>query len=355
MSQTKIYPITMAVVAAALFGASAPLTKILLVDVEPMPLAAFLYLGSGLGLLLFQTGSCLGRRRVYCEASLEKKDFPWLLGAVFFGGVAAPIILMFSLQSTPASTASLLLNFEGVSTAVIAIIFFRENAGRTVVAAIIMITAGSILLSWDFSNTWGISLGAVGILTACMCWGIDNNFTGKISSRNPYSIVTVKGLGAGSCSLLLSLLAGCHIPLLLPMLLAMLVGFFCYGLSIVLFVFAMRSLGSARTSAFFGMAPFIGAVLSFVLLQELPSVMLMLALPLMIGGAVLLLREKHTHRHLHPSTEHEHRHDHCDGHHDHEHPDSTLENSQSHCHLHAHEECEHEHGHYPDTHHKHGH
>lgn len=344
-----------AILAAALFGISTPIAKVLLGNMEPVVLAAFLYLGSGIGLILFLSVQRLTKKHSNNEASLSRKDVPWLIGAIAFGGILAPIISMLSLQSTPASTASLLLNFEGVATTLIAFFAFKENIGKRVAIAIAFITLSSIILSWDFSNHWGISVGALGIILACVCWGIDNNLTRNISSKNPFTIVAVKGLGAGLFSLCLSMLIGNQLPQLKIALLAMLLGFFSYGLSIVLFVLAMRNLGSARTSAFFGAAPFIGALLSFVIYRSMPDLTFIIALPIMILGTILLLKDKHEHFHIHEPVIHEHKHNHDDGHHNHVHEDIPNYMNISHSHMHQHEAVEHTHPHMPDINHRHSH
>lgn len=355
MNKAKIYPAMQAILAALLFGISAPLAKVLLGNIEPIPLAAFLYLGSGIGLFLYQSIRHFASKQNIAEASLSKKDFPWLLGAIIFGGIIAPIILMISLQKTPASTASLLLNFESVATTFIAFIIFKENIGKRVGLAVGLITLSSILLSWDFSNQWGLSIGALGVIFACICWGIDNNFTRNISAKNPFSIVKIKGIGAGLFSLFLSFLLKNPMPDLKIILGAMLLGFFSYGLSIVLFVLAMRDLGSARTSAFFGTAPFIGAILSFLIYNSLPNVMFIIALPIMILGTILLFKDEHGHNHLHEPTKHEHKHAHNDGHHNHIHENMNISSGTYHSHIHEHEALEHTHQHMPDIHHRHNH
>jgi drug/metabolite transporter (DMT)-like permease len=354
MNKMKIYPALQAVSAAVLFGISTPLAKLLLGNIEPVPLASFLYLGSGLGLVLLQLIRRVAVNNAANEAALAGKDVPWLIGAVVFGGILAPIISMLSLRSTPASTASLLLNFEGVATTLIALLVFKENIGKRVGAALALITLSSILLSWDFSNRWGVSAGALGIILACVCWGLDNNFTRNISAKNPFAIVSIKGLGAGLFSLCLSLAVKSPLPDFKIILGAMLLGFLCYGLSIVLFVLAMRNLGSARTSAFFGTAPFIGALLSFIVFRSVPNGMFIMAFPVMILGTVLLLRDKHEHKHFHEPVTHAHKHSHTDGHHNHAHEFACAPDT-CHSHLHAHEALEHVHNHMPDINHRHKH
>lgn len=344
MKSTKLPFILQALLAALFFGASAPLSKLLLNDVPPVLLAAFLYLGSGIGITL------LRMRRQHAEASLRRADWPWLLGAILSGGVAAPIVLMFSLQNTPASTASLLLNFEGVGTTLIALLAFREAIGGRAWAAILAITFASILLSTDFSQSWGLSPGALGVIGACFLWGLDNNLTRNISDKDPLAIVAWKGLLAGAFSLSLGILLRNPIPPLMTIGAILLMGFVCYGLSTVLFVQSMRGLGAARTSALYGTAPLAGVLISILIFRELPSVLFLVAALLAIGGAFLLVNENHIHFHTHPPLKHEHRHDHKDSAHAHDHA-----HLGAHAEAHEHPAEEHEHDHSPDIHHRHGH
>jgi drug/metabolite transporter (DMT)-like permease len=241
------------------------------------------------------------------EANLELKDLPWLTGAILAGGLAAPIILMISLKNTPAATASLLLNFEGVSTTVVAAIFFKEALGKRIWSAVGLITFASIILTWDTNGIWGISIGALGVILACAFWGMDNNFTRNISAKDPITIVTVKGIVAGIVSLVIALISGNSIPNLKIIVAALILGFLSYGISIILFIFAMRSLGAARTSAFFGSAPFIGTTISLLLFREWSGVNFILSIPVMIVGAVVILWEDH-HWHVHEELEHDHTH-----------------------------------------------
>ncbi len=344
-----------AILASVLFGASAPIAKLLLGQIEPVVLAAFLYLGSGIGLLLFK-----GLRRMWlnckdAEAKISSTDIPWIIGAILTGGVLAPIILMFGLRNTPASTASLLLNFEGVATTLIAYLVFKEAVGKRIWLAVASITTASIILSWNTGGGWGFSLGAAGVIGACILWGMDNNFTCNISAKDPLVIVTIKGLVAGSFSLILALLLHNNLPNFKIILLAMLFGCLSYGLSIILFILAMRNLGAARTSALFGTAPFVGALLSFVLFRDLPGIPFFITLPFMVIGATLLLSEEHTHNHCHDMIKHEHRHSHDDCHHTHHHSGEVVLVNDCHSHFHIHEAIEHCHHHTPDIHHWHDH
>ncbi len=344
-----------ALIAALLFGCSAPISKLFLGEIEPIPMAAYIYIGSGIGLVVFKIIQNILNKSEKSEAPLRKKDIPWLIGAIIFGGIIAPIILMTSLKITPASTASLLLNFEGVATTLIAVTLFKESADKKVWTAIIIITLSSIILSWDFTGKWGISIGSLGIIAACFCWGIDNNFTGKISAKDPFTIVIIKGILAGSFSLMLAVILKIPMPSLKIILGAMVLGCFSYGFSIVLFVLAIRNLGSARTSALFGTAPFIGTILSFIVFREKPNMTFIIALPIMILGTILLLNEDHGHEHLHKNITHEHSHNHHDAHHEHEHYKMKVGEKEYHSHEHTHEPMHHTHEHTPDIHHKHLH
>lgn len=352
MKKNDIYPMAQAILAAILFGISAPISKLLLGYVDPIPMAAFLYLGSGVGLLLFKIIQRLNRNFKVAEAKVNKSDAKWIIGAIISGGVLAPIILMFSLLNTPASTASMLLNFEGVATTLIAALAFKEAIGKRVWLAIALITIACILLSWNLNGKWGFSIGTPGVLLACILWGVDNNFTRNISAKDPFIIVAIKGIGAGTFSLLLAFITKSNFPGIKLTLSIMMLGFFSYGLSIVLFIFAMRSLGASRTSAFFGTAPFVGTILSLMLFRELPNFLFYISLPVMILGAILILGEKHGHLHSHIALEHEHRHNHKDEHHTHKH--NEFENLE-HSHSHKHENSEHKHSHKPDIHHRHEH
>ena len=354
MNKKNLYPMLQALLAALLFGASAPIAKVLLGDVEPIPLAGLLYLGSGISLLAVKAYQRLIQKSRETEAGITSPDIKWLAGAILTGGIAAPIILLFSLRETPGATASLLLNFEGVATMLIAALIFKEGIGRRAGWAILLITLASVVLSTNPNREWGFSIGALGILTACLLWGLDNNLTCNISAKDPLIIVAVKGLAAGSFSLLLGAALGDHFPSFDIVLKAMLLGSLSYGASIVLFVHAMRGLGAARTSALFGTAPLAGMLLSFIILRENFNLMLLIAIPLMSIGAFLLINEEHQHHHIHDEVFHEHSHQHDDSHHTHEHVEDILF-AQSHSHFHKHPNVEHGHHHTPDLHHRHLH
>jgi drug/metabolite transporter (DMT)-like permease len=340
--------ILQALLAALFFGASAPIAKFLLGDnIAPIYLAGFLYLGSGTGTFLVKLTQRMRAKEV--EADIKKPDVKWLAGAIISGGILAPIILMISLQNTPASTASLLLNFEGVGTTLIALLFFKEAISRRAWTAILVITLASIFLSANFEGGFGLSLGALGIILACVLWGVDNNFTRNISGKDPLAIVAWKGLVAGTFSFFLALFLGNTLPSVPTILYTLLLGFVSYGLSTMLFIRSMRGLGAARTSALYGTAPLAGVLLSIVIFGEFPSFLFIIAAILMIGGALLLINEEHSHTHTHTAMIHEHSHSHKDPSHGHADVDEV------HSHEHEHPAEQHEHDHMPDIHHRHGH
>ena len=342
--------------AAILFGASAPLSKLLLGQLDPIIMAAFLYLGSGVVAWLLFWVSRRQRKGQMRETAVTPSDVPWLAGAVISGGVVAPILLMVGLALTPASTASLLLNFEGVATGLLALWLFKEAVDRRIFLAMGLITLAAILLSWN-GGDWGLSVGAAAILGACFFWGLDNNLTRQISAKDPLMIVGVKGLAAGGFSLLLALFLWRPLPQLAYGAAAMLLGAVSYGLSIQFFILGLRSLGAARTSTLYGSAPFVGTFLAFIILHEIPNSLFWVSMPLMLAGAWLMVSERHRHLHTHPAMVHTHPHTHPgDVHHTHTH-ESMPEGAKpfSHSHEHEHEELVHDHGHTPDLHHWHEH
>jgi drug/metabolite transporter (DMT)-like permease len=351
MRSNNISHIFPALLAAFFFGAGAPISKLFLDDVPPVLMAAFLYLGSGTGISLIKLTQIITSNQK--EAGIKSPDVKWLAGAIISGGILAPIILMISLQNTPASTASLLLNFEGVGTTLIALFFFRESISRRALTAILAITLASILLSTNFETGFGFSLGALGVLLACVLWGVDNNFTRNISAKDPLTIVAWKGIVSGVFSLTIGLFLGQRLPALATILGVLLLGFISYGLSIVLFIYSMRGLGAARTSALYGTAPLAGVLLSILIFKDPITLLFGIAAVLMMTGALLLANEEHAHFHIHMPVVHEHRHTWADEFHRHEETDKTA--GKSHSHEHEHPRTEHEHGHMPDIHHRHGH
>jgi drug/metabolite transporter (DMT)-like permease len=336
---------------AALFGASTPFAKLLLGEISPWLLAGLLYLGSGLGLTAFYYA-----RKVAgissAEASLSRGDLPWLGLTILSGGIVAPVLLMLGLSQTPASSAALLLNLEGVATMVIAWLVFRENTDRRILIGAGAILAGAILLSWS-GGPATIGRGAIFIAGACVAWGIDNNLTRKISNADPVQIAGAKGLVAGLTNIALAFTAGALFPSAAVFAESAVIGFLGYGVSLVLFVLALRHLGSARTGAYFSTAPFIGAVFAVALFAEPVTGRLILAAVLMALGLWLHLTEAHEHEHSHTAQWHEHSHIH-DEHHHHKHePNDPAE--EPHSHWHRHEPLTHRHPHFPDMHHRHEH
>lgn len=338
--------------AAALFGASTPLAKLLVDTVPPVLLAGLLYLGSGVALLAWFLLRRLRSDRSTREAALTRRDIPWLAGAILSGGVIGPSLLMLGLAHTPASSVSLLLNLEGVFTALLAWFVFRENFDRRIAFGMAGIVAGGVLLSWP-SETGGASLWTLAIAGACLAWAIDNNLTRKISAGDPVQIAGLKGLVAGFTNTGIALALGHAFPGAATTMAVAAVGVLGYGVSLALFVVALRHLGSARTGAYFSTAPFIGAALSLVLWREAPGALFWGAAGLMAAGVWLHLTERHEHEHEHEPLTHAHAHVH-DEHHRHEH-DYPWDGTEPHTHFHVHAPLAHSHPHYPDIHHRHRH
>lgn len=339
--------IGVALSAAILFGVGTPFAKMLLGETSPWLLAGLLYLGSGLGLALLR----LARRAP--PVVMVAGERGWLAGAVAAGGLVGPVLLMWGLSAMPASGAALLLNAEGVFTALIAWFVFKENFDRRIAAGMALIVAGAAVLAWPRELHFGTILPALAVLAACLAWSIDNNLTRKVSLTDASFIAMVKGLVAGSANLVLALVAGADLPEAGIVLGAGVLGFLSYGVSLVLFVVALRHLGTARTGAYFSTAPFAGALLALPLLGEPLTAQLAVAGALMAAGVWLHVTEWHAHEHAHESIEHSHEHTH-DEHHQHEHPDHVPAGTR-HTHLHRHNPLTHSHPHFPDAHHRHRH
>jgi drug/metabolite transporter (DMT)-like permease len=337
--------------AAVLFGASTPAAKGLLGNIHPQVLAGLLYLGSGAGLtVLWLLGRNTGSDT---EAALAKGDIPWLSGAILFGGVLAPLVVLMGLSQTPASASSLLLNLEGVFTALIAWIVFSENVDRRIALGMFAIVTGGAVLSWSGRLAWGGVSGPLLIVLGCLFWGVDNNLSQKVSAKDPVQIAAIKGAVAGFANLGIGLTAGGAIPKLTYLGVALVVGFLSYGLSLVLYILAMREVGTARTGAYFSLAPFVGAAISLAVWHERVATPFIIAGALMAAGLWLHLTERHYHTHVHEPITHTHQHVH-DAHHQHEHV--TGEGTEEpHSHEHTHEGMVHAHEHFPDAHHRHAH
>jgi drug/metabolite transporter (DMT)-like permease len=348
-------PALPALAAALLFGASTPLAKLLAGEMPALLLAGLLYLGSGIGLglaMLIRWAVQRSSGSSHSVLHIPAKERPWLLGAIVAGGVLGPALLMTGLQTTDGASASLLLNVEGVLTALLAWLVFRENADRGVVAGMAAIVLGGVLLSWQ-PGTAALSTGALLIIAACACWAVDNNLTRKVSTNDAMLIACLKGLAAGVCNTALALATGSSLPGIGAITGAMAVGFAGYGLSLVLFVVALRTLGTARTGAYFSVAPLFGVVISLMVWPAVPGVMFWLAALLMAGGVWLHVRERHAHTHVHEPLTHAHQHRH-DAHHTHVHADG-WDGTEPHSHEHSHDPMTHSHAHYPDVHHRHSH
>jgi len=352
MSVRTAFP---ALAAALLFGASTPLAKLLVGDVPALMLAGLLYLGSGLGLgilLALRWGRERASGQVATKLGIPRKEIAWLLGAIVFGGMLGPALLMLGLAQATGAAAALLLNVEGVLTALIAWLVFKENADRQIALGMVAIVAGGVLLSWEPAGAT-LSTGALFILGACLCWAIDNNLTRKVSANDAMLVAGIKGLVAGACNTALALAGGTGWPAPSTVGASLLVGFFGYGLSLALFVVGLRVLGTARTGAYFSVAPLVGVVISLVIWPNAPSPLFWSAAALMALGVWLHVRERHLHEHTHEPLEHSHRHRH-DEHHQHEHA-FAWSGDEPHAHLHHHEVLTHRHPHYPDIHHRHAH
>lgn len=284
--------ITFAVLAAAFYALNSPMSKLLLVEIPPVMMAALLYLGAGLGLsvagILFRlTG------RTMKEQPLTKRDLPFTAGMVALD-IAAPIFLMAGLSMTTAANASLLNNFEIVATSLIALLFFQEKISKRLWLGIGLVTLASMILSFEGTGGLSFSLGSLLVLLACVCWGLENNCTRRLSGKNPIQIVIIKGLFSGSGSLLIALFLGERAGGAASVLWALLLGFVAYGLSICFYIYAQRVLGAAKTSAFYAVAPFIGVVLSLILFHQLPNVSFILALLVMAAGTWFVSTDTHS-------------------------------------------------------------
>jgi drug/metabolite transporter (DMT)-like permease len=345
--------ILFALLAALLFGASTPLAKSLLPQVAPMLMAGLLYLGSGIGLGLYSLIRLRSEAPAPQEAALTRKDWPSLTGAIVAGGVVGPVLLMWGLAITPASSASLLLNLEGVLTALLAWFVFKENFDARIALGMALIAAGGVCLSWIGRPEVGVPWGALAIAGACLAWAIDNNLTRKVSASDPLQIAMLKGLVAGSVNTFLAFVLGAKLPAVPLLLATSVVGVFGYGVSFTFFVLALRHIGAARTGAYFSTAPFVGAAISILFLRDELTIGFGVAALLMSIGVWLHLTERHEHLHRHEPMEHEHLHFH-DAHHQHTHGPNDPP-GEPHTHRHRHDELVHSHPHFPDIHHRHPH
>ncbi|CZO60704.1 EamA family transporter [Legionella pneumophila serogroup 1] len=343
-------PVLAALAAALFFGSSTPFAKVLVGQISPLLLAGLLYAGSGMGLIATR----LIKDRSWRHSGLAKGDWVWLTAAIVFGGILGPTLLMFGLQQTSAATTSLLLNLEAVLTALLAWIIFKENTTQRIVLGMLLIIAGGIVLSWPNAKSVEQTVsGPIFIAGACLCWAIDNNLTRQVSAGDPLFIAGSKGFVSGVVNISVALFLGANLPFWLPTSYALLVGFIGYGASLVLFVLALRGLGTARTGAYFSTAPFIGAAIAILFLHETAYLSFWVAAVLMGLGLWLHLTEHHEHKHIHKPLAHNHSHVH-DEHHQHNH-DAPWDGKEPHTHSHHHNSLKHSHPHYPDIHHRHDH
>jgi drug/metabolite transporter (DMT)-like permease len=342
-----------ALVSAALFGISTPAAKLLVGTVDPIVLAGLLYCGAGIGVAMLRRIAHAVVAPAAREQSLRRQDIPWLAGAIAAGGIAGPILLMTGLARTNAAAASLLLTLESAATALMAWFIFHENFNRRIAFGMICLTAGAAALAWSGTPTLESIIGPVAIIGACVMWGLDNNLTRKVSLADPLQIAELKGLVAGPVNVAVGLWAGGALPGAFDALLAGIVGFLGYGVSIAFFVVALRHLGAARTGAYFSTAPFLGAVVAVFALGDPVTIQLLMAAGLMGLGVWLHLTERHEHKHAHQPLTHTHSHLH-DEHHRHQH-NSEDPTGEPHTHAHEHGRLDHTHPHVPDMHHEHRH
>jgi drug/metabolite transporter (DMT)-like permease len=354
MKQLRFDPgVLSAISAGVLFGASTPLAKQLVHGIDPWMLAGWLYLGSGIGLGAYKALRYLLRGRRAIDAPVRGADRWWLAAAITLGGIIAPVLMMYGLSRTAASSASLLLNLEGVFSILIAWFVFRENFDRRIALGALAITAGALLLSCNGGFVWTNAAGPAAIAAACLAWALDNNLTRKVALNDVAQIAMLKGLVAGSVNVAIAAALGRSMPSAVALLAAGAVGLAGYGLSLVLFVIALRYLGTARTGAYFSIAPFVGALIAVVFLGDPLTMQLIFSAVLMSVGLWLHLSERHDHVHTHASLLHNHRHVH-DSHHQHVH-DAAQTGAEPHAHMHRHAPLRHAHPHYPDEHHRHEH
>ncbi len=342
--------ISMAILAAGLYGISSPASKLLLAEIPPTLMAALLYLGAGFGMLMVKAINVLSKREPV-EAKMTSRDWPYIVGMILLD-IAAPILLMLGITMTTAANASLLNNFEIVATSLIALFIFKEAIGRRMWVAIAFITLSSMVLSVQNLSSFTVSVGSVFILLACVCWGFENNCTRMLSLKDPMQIVVVKGFGSGFGAIIISFFLKESSSNFIYIALALLLGFVAYGLSIFFYIKAQRELGAARTSAFYAAAPFIGVLVSWLVLKEGMTGTFLIALVIMLIGTYFAVSEQHEHSHHHEVQIHEHKHNHNDFHHDHLHDSAQV---GEHSHEHAHNIPEHKHSHWPDFHHRHTH
>ena len=328
-----------AIVAAALYAVNVPFSKMLLGHVEPTMMAAFLYLGAGLGMFVYSIIAKATQKTVPTE-SLTKKELPYTIAMVVLD-IIAPILLMFGISSSHAANVSLINNFEIVATSMIALFVFKEIISKKLWIAITLVTAASVILSFEGAGSFKFNIGSLFVFGACLCWGIENNCTRMISNKSSIEIVVIKGTFSGLGSLIVSLIIGESIPSVIWMLAVLLLGFVAYGLSIYFYVMAQKDLGAAKTSAYYSIAPFLGVAFGMLFLGERPAIQFYIALVVMVVSTYFMIKDtielQHTHEHTHTHT---HEHSHGDTVHTHEHT-----HVHTHIHIHGEDSDNHEHKH----------
>lgn len=338
--KTKHTATAFAILAAALYAINIPLSKILLKQVAPTMMAAFLYLGAGLGLFLY--GLISGEKEK--GDPLTRNELPYTIGMIVLD-IAAPILLMLGLERTNSANASLLNNFEIVATSTIAFFVFREALSKRLTLAIVLVTAASIALSFQGEGSFQFNIGSLLVLDAACCWGLENNCTRMLSSKSSVQITTIKGTFSGLGSLVIALVIGEKIPGIPWIGAVLLLGFVAYGLSINFYIKAQKNLGAAKTSAYYSIAPFLGVIFSILLLNERPGIQFYVGLGIMIIATVLMVKDtiglQHTHEHYHVHT---HEHQHRDLVHTHVH-----EHYHTHTHIHEGDESIHDHSYEVDN------
>jgi drug/metabolite transporter (DMT)-like permease len=354
-----------AILAGLCFSASAPFTKLLSPEVPPLMLAALFLLGSAAGTTAYAALAHLcGQKRSSIEAPLTRKDLPWVFAVTLFGSILATLLIVYGVAATTATTAAFLFSFEGAATVLVASILFREAVDRRIWAAVACITFSCMIMSFGGgAERFGFhfSYGAVLILLSCLSWGIANNCIRMISGVDPIYQTLVRSWIGGLILFVLALASGEMLPAFSIVLFAAFVGFISYGgLTSIFFVYGVRDLGSARATTYFSLNPVFGIILSIIIFQTLPGIMLWIALPFLLIGMWLLMTEKHQHLHTHESLIHEHRHRHDDLHHAdalhmHTYAHPELDSQGFHSHSHEHGSISHSHIHHPDLHHHHEH
>lgn len=275
-----------AILAAALYAINVPLSKILLLQVEPAMMASFLYLGAGIGLTLYGV-ICRALGKNVVKEPLTKKELPYTIAMIVLD-IAAPILLMLGIEHTTSANVSLLNNFEIVATSLIALLIFKEAISKQLWFAIALVTAASIILGFEGEGSFTFNIGSLFVLGACVCWGFENNCTKMLSSKSSVEIVTIKGCFSGLGSLIVALILGESVPSLIYILAVLLLGFVAYGLSINFYIMAQKDLGAAKTSAYYSIAPFLGVAFSMLMLGERPGIQFCIAFVIMVMGTVMI-------------------------------------------------------------------